>query len=115
MALGVTAACMKRIMEALKGLDQRDVKGVPSIFFFLGVVLPQIGRLKLKWMLVLILLVCFKLLQKICRNVIVFMTKYCPGGSYIVLNRSYMVTGDTLLIYDVYKYNTQKVLYCIDI
>ena len=113
--LGVTAACTKRIMEASKVLYQRYVKGIPSIFFFLGVVLPQRGRLKLQWMLIMTLLVWFKPPQKICKNFIDFMTKNCPVGSYIVLKRSYMVTGDTSLIYVGYKYNTHKVLYFVDI
>ena len=40
-------------------------------------------------------------------------TKDWPGGSYLVLNRNPMVTGDRQLIAIVYKYNMRKVLYFI--
>ena len=41
------------------------------------------------------------------------MTKNWPGGSYLVLKRNIMVTGDRLIIYIGYKKNTGKVLYLV--
>ena len=47
MEIGVLAACTKRVMEATKGLGQRDVKVATNYCSFLTVGFTQRGRLKL--------------------------------------------------------------------
>ena len=45
-----------------------------------------------------------------CKDIIENITKDCPGGSYLVLNRKFVVTGGRPLIAIGYKYNAQKFL-----
>ena len=45
--LGTTEACEKRMIEEMKGLDQRKHKVAIKDFFFLEVGLPQRDQMKL--------------------------------------------------------------------
>ena len=45
-----------------------------------------------------------------CRDTIEKLTKYFPGGSYLVLRSKPMLPGGRPLIAICYKYNAQKVL-----
>ena len=47
------------------------------------------------------------------RETIENLTKYCKGGSYLVLRIRHMVPGFRPLIAICYKYNARKVLYFI--
>ena len=44
-----------------------------------------------------------------CKETIEKLTKYCPGGSYLVLRSKHMVPGDRPLIAIGYRYNMRKV------
>ena len=113
MELGATETCAKRTMGASKGLDLMDVKGIPSIFIFetffsnrsseyaMDVGFGIIGVVKTNTKL-------------LCKDSIEKITKYWPGGSYLVLKIIYMVPGNIPIIDIGYKYNAQKVLYLVD-
>ena len=46
----------------------------------------------------------------LCKDTIENLTKDFPGGSYLVLERKSVVSGDRMLISIGYNYNTWKVL-----
>ena len=49
----------------------------------------------------------------LCKETIEKLTRYWPGGSYLVLRSNHMVPGGRPLISISYKYNARKVLYFI--
>ena len=48
-----------------------------------------------------------------CKEKIEKLTKYWPGGSYLLLSSKHMVPGGRPFIAIGYKYNVRKVLYFI--
>ena len=64
MEIGSTAYCMKMMVEATKGLSQRDSKGDMEDVLFLTVGFPQRVRKNLRWVLVQTCLVWLKPIQK---------------------------------------------------
>ena len=53
--LGAMEACMKKMVEAKKGLGHSNIKGDTMTFLLF---LTHIGKLKLLWILVMVSLVC---------------------------------------------------------
>ena len=97
--LGTTAAYNNRMIEAKKGLRQMNVKGdTNDCFLFenwfasewlaeseMDVGAEIIGMVKTNT-------------KGLCKNTITNMTKYWPGGSYLVLKINSMVYGYIPLI-----------------
>ena len=50
----------------------------------------------------------------LCKDTIYKITKYCPGGSYLLLKRKCVVPRDRFLISIGYKYNARQFLSFID-
>ena len=103
------------MMEATKGIGQKSIRGGRGGYHFLfyswfaskkaeeavmEVVAELIGMVKTNT-------------KGFCKETIENLTKYWPGGSYLVLRSKPMVPGVRTLIAIGYKYNARKVLYFI--
>ena len=109
--IGETAACTKIMMEATKGIVQKSIKGgTKDCLLFdswfaskkaaesaMEVDVELIGTVKTNT-------------KGFCKETIENITKYWPGGSYVVLRIKPMVTGDRPIIAISYKHDERKFL-----
>ena len=111
--LGDTEVYRKIIMEATKGIGQRDIKGATEDCFFyiwfsskkseedamvVGADMIGVGKTNTKGF---------------CKYTIENLKKCFPVGSYLMLRSKPMVTGGRRLICIGYKYNKWVVMYFV--
>ena len=109
--LGSTAACTKQMMEATKGIGQKSIKGETKDCFLFDswFASKKAAEAAIETRAELIGMVKTNT-KGFCKETIEKLTKYWPGGSYLVLRSKPMVPGDRPLIAIGYKYNARKVL-----
>ena len=90
--LGATAACTKRMMEETKGIDQKSKKGGPKGCFIFDswFASKKAAEAAMEFGAELIGMVKTNT-KGFCKETIEKLTKYWPGGSYLVLRSKPMV------------------------
>ena len=90
----MTVVCTKIMMEATKGIGQRDRKGATRDFFLFDSWLSSNNLAEAVMEIGSILIVMVKTNTKIFyKDTIKKLTKDCPGVSYLVLRSKHMVGG----------------------
>ena len=109
--LVATAACTKRMMEATKGIGHKSIEGGTRDCFLFDSWFASKKAAEAAMETGAELIGMVKTNTKgFCKETIEKLTKYWPGGSYLVLRSKPMVPGDRPLIAIGYKYNVRKVL-----
>ena len=112
--LGATAAFTKRIIEATKGIGQKSIKGglKDCLLFDSWFASKKAAESTMEIGAEFIGMVNANN-KGFFKETIEKLTKYWPGGSYLLLRSKPMVPGGSLSVSIGYKYNVQKVLYFI--
>ena len=106
---------MKIIMEAKKGLGQRDVKGPTKYYFvFDGWCDPKRFYKALMYVVAEMVFVVLKNREVLCKGNIENLTKDWPGGYNLMLKRKAEVPRNRSIIDIGYNYNKRKSISFID-
>ena len=109
--LGATAACTNKLMEEINVLGQRDLKrSIRDCFLFYSWFSSNKSE-DAAFSIIFYLIGIVKTNTKVFfKATIKWLTKYWPGGSYILLRSKHMVPGERTLLTIEYNYNSRKVL-----
>ena len=96
--LGATADCTKRMMEATKGIGQKYIKMGTKDFFLFDCWFASKKVAEAAMEVAELIGVVKTNTKGFCKKIISNITKYWPGGSYLVLRSKPMIPGDRPLI-----------------
>ena len=108
--LGATAAYTTIMMEASTMICQKYRKGGRKDCFLFDIWLASNKAAEAAMEVAKLIGVVKTNTKGFCKEIISNITKYWPGGSYLMLRRNPMVPGDRHLIAIGYNYNARKVL-----